>query len=177
MRRDTLPQDSPIDHPRHLMLRTVGRATPNAWLQALRNKRRMIRRPRPALDPLSDSDLKRLHSSPAGLFLPGRTGDRVTLEQVENPRPGSSFGFVGAFSSVQSRAPALDGFLVLGIDARRRAHVRPESVRLFRWNEKLGRFVIVPNSTAGPGGDYIAARIAHRGIYAAIGLHLEPRVA
>ena len=47
---------------------------------------------------------------------------------------------------------------------------------MFRRDERQRRFKLVPYSMVDPQGAYVSARIAHHGLYAIIGLHLDPAV-
>ena len=170
--REPVPKPDPFA----AVLRSVGRATPDEWRRALARKRLTPEWHRPSLGKLSEQELKALATSKAGLFIT-RTGKPVLdVKAAKNPAPCTSFGFVDAFASVDTNAEFLDGFLVLKTNADGLAHVRPDSLRLFRWDASVRRFAIVPHSSPGPGGRYVAGRISRSGVYAAIGLHIRPEV-
>jgi hypothetical protein len=99
------------------------------------------------------------------------------VERAANPAPRRSFGYVGRFVNVivpdESRITAV---LVATIDDAAVGAVARETVRWFRWDEATG-FALVERSAVGETGDYVWGEIDAGGLYAAIGINAEPRIA
>src|SRR5215216_6362318 len=81
------------------MLNSVGNATATQWTASQKEKQMMPRLTRPSLAGLTLKELKRLHKSDAGIFLP-RLGQWAEVHLAENPSPKGSFGFTGSFAKI-----------------------------------------------------------------------------
>ncbi|MDQ3935456.1 MAG: hypothetical protein M3340_12590 [Actinomycetota bacterium] len=147
---------------------------PDAWRKALEQKREMD----PLVPGTSEPDpraLAKVDRKKAGRFIPD--GDvKATVHTVANPNPRASFGFVGAFAEVKSRAAFAPGTLVLRVDPDKLGTVTRESLRLFWWEPEGKTFHLVEASGVGKDGDYVWGQITAPGIYAAIGLSSDPAV-
>jgi photosystem II stability/assembly factor-like uncharacterized protein len=157
------------------VLKNVGKAAVAQWTAALREKQALPRLAPAKAARLSAKELERLHRSNGGIFLP-RHPQSVVVSRADNLLPKASFGFTGVFAKVVAKSQFIDGILVLRTEHKQVEHLVSESLRMFRWDERQRRFKLVPHSMVDPQGGYVSARIAHPGVYAIIGLHLDPAV-
>lgn len=173
---DTDKQEASLIHDlREKVLKSVGKATATQWTTSQQAKHTMPRIAQPSLAGLSAQELERLRKSDAGIFLP-RYRQSLEVSGAENPSPKASFGFTEVFANVSAKSRAVDGFLVLKIKRKQAKQLAPESLRMFRWDERQRHFKLVPHSVVDPQGAYVAARIAYPGLYTIIGLHLDVAV-
>lgn len=157
---------------RNLVDRMVG-TTDNARLKrdidrARQHRLRMHAFPRLAANP--GPTLKTPFDVQAG----PKNGIKIT--SVKNPTERTSFGSTGRFVKVQSKSSFLAATLRFKLDSDSIRHLDPDTILVTRWDERTGRFRLIPHSGFDAQGGYAFARISRPGIYTAIGLPLDPRI-
>jgi len=145
---------------------------PVRWEAAMEQKRAMPRFSDSLADPGSAIFLAAGKEAP-GIFLAEHGGKADVRSWIKPPAHGS-FGFVGAFVAVSARKRQIQGTLAVSFDARRLGYVGRDSLRLFRFDDELKRFEVVPGSAVSRDGDYVYGRISAPGKYAVIGINAHP---
>jgi Galactose oxidase-like, Early set domain len=134
--------------------------------------------PPPAPDPGDPGPgIRGLLEGKPGLYLAERPV-KVTVEGAGNPAPHGSFGYVDRFVAVRAgRGEFPKGKLVVGVDREGLRTVDPETLRVFRWDEKENAFEPVFRSGPGQTRDYVWAEVSEPGLYGVIGVDGHPLVA
>ena len=145
---------------------------PKRWVKAMRQKRDMPRADLETLDP-GPATLQG-HDGP-GVFL-GAKGPRAQLREAKNPKPKGSFGFAGTFAKLDAKGEVLAGTLALRFEPTKLGTVTRDSLRLFHWDEKDGRFSMVHGSRPSTDGNYVYGSVSRQGLYAVIGVNAHPLV-
>src|SRR4029450_7586338 len=98
--------------------------------------------------------IRELLEGKSGLYLPERPA-KVTVERARNPAPRGSFGYVDRFVTVRgSRGELPRGKLVVAVDHKGLGTVHPETLRVFRWDQKEKAFQAIFRSAPGQTRDY-----------------------
>jgi hypothetical protein len=121
--------------------------------------------------------IRELLQGKSGLYLSERPA-KVTVERARNPAPRGSFGYVDRFVTVRgSRGEFPRGKLVVAVDHKGLGTVDPETLRVFRWDQKEKAFQPIFRSAPGQTRDYVWADLSEPGLYGVIGLDAHPLVA
>jgi hypothetical protein len=122
------------------------------------------------------SGIRELLEGKSGLFLAERPAE-VAVERAGNPAPRGSFGYVDCFVTVRAgRGEFPRGKLVVGVEREMLRTVDPETLRVFRWDEKERAFELVFRSAPGQTRDYVWADVSEPGLYGVIGVDAHPLV-
>jgi hypothetical protein len=148
----------------------------DAWERALAEKHAMPDPPDPRTPKLGSGELRRLQAARAVLVGFGPEPPDAEVEPVENPGPGGSFGFVGAFVEVRAGDDFDGATLAVRVDKDQLGAVVPETLRLFWWEEAEGRFQKLEPSGVADDRSYVWGRIGFAGVYGVVGLHRDPLV-
>jgi hypothetical protein len=122
--------------------------------------------PLEAIDPGGDPP-KRGHQ----LIIPA--GVKARARRGKNPRPGSSFGFVGPIVEVAGDDDLRGSVLKVALD-QDQEDVALSTVRTFRYEEATGEWALVPRSGVSPDRRYAYAHLRRPGTYALVGLPTNP---
>lgn len=105
-----------------------------------------------------------------------RRDEIIELKWVEPPRPQASFGLVGNWVNVRNEVKGPSTTLLIPFQMESLGWVKPESVRLFRFDARKNRFVKVRDAALHSKHSVIYAAIDQPGVYGLIGLHTHPLV-
>jgi len=142
------------------------------WEIAAEQKRAMPRGMPRTTDP-GPGVLKKAPKRAAGVLV-GADSKGAEVRAWEKPVAHGSFGFVGVFVTLASRARAMRGTLVLRFDGTKLGYVSRDSLRLFRYDDKAKQYMLVADSTVSLAGDYVYGTVALPGRYAVIGVNTHP---
>ena len=110
----------------------------------------------------------------------GRTSDGrpLRITSVANPAPRASLGFLGGAIRVAAKPAFRYAVLEIPIDpeAIRAGRLEGESLRIFRWDEDVSGFRLLPASSVDPTWRRVSSPITEPGLYAVIGLSADPWV-
>ena len=109
-----------------------------------------------------------------GFEVVGDLNFKPRLSSTKNPRPNSSFGFAGEPVEVSSDTNINGAALKITLDKKRMATLDQQSVRVFRFEEEVKEWVLIPRSGASADGEYAWAILHRPGIYVPIGVTTDP---
>ncbi|MEJ2640918.1 MAG: hypothetical protein P8010_15215 [Desulfosarcinaceae bacterium] len=163
---DDLEHEMVVAHDKHF--------NSDRWHRAMALKRDMPLHVLQVTDP-GPGRLKEAGKNAAGLFL-SESGGKVRVKSAGEAKEKRSFGLLDAVAEVVADRRLIDGTLMLPYDPEKLGYVVRESLRLFRFDDKKGRYLKVPGSQSAMEGHYVYGRIRTPGVYAVIGLHGHPLV-
>jgi photosystem II stability/assembly factor-like uncharacterized protein len=147
---------------------------PKAWEKSIEIKRKMGEFTSASYDPKEEVLSEREdNNKKVGVFI-GELKSKITIQSSKNPNENGSFGFIDTFAEITSEESFIPGILVLFFNPKNLKMVSRDTLRLFRWDEKLQVFLKINCSGIGSDRDYVWGRITQPGIYAIIGLNSHP---
>lgn len=147
-----------------------GHFDPDLWQKARRHKERM-HLPHARADAPSWTELEgNLRAS-----VEVTEGERIDVGvgRAEDPLERPSMAAVGRYVRVHAPGESLHGAtaaLRVGIHPEDMAGHDPGTARVFRWDERVGRWNPVQRSALHPSGDFVWARINRPGVYGVFAL-------
>ena len=99
-------------------------------------------------------------------------GVKARVVKADNPRPKSSFGFVGTPVEVRAEGKMRDAVLKIAFEPAK--GIDPSTLRVFRFDAASGEWSLVARSGVSVVAGYAWARVRQSGIYALVGLPANP---
>ena len=97
---------------------------------------------------------------------------KIKIQQTDNPRPNSSFGFVSEVAKVEIPPESSKYILKINLDKSKLDTIDRSSIRLFRYEQSIKEWVLVDKSFS-PNGEFVQGIINSSGKYVAIGLPID----
>lgn len=168
------PDSEQAPHEGEIALNAIKNFDTVGWRTAVAGRRAMTRFSPVNFDP---GPMALKMAKGLGVFVREEVFEgKATVHEIGNPAQRSSFGFVGGCVRLQSKSSVLSGTLLMPFRADKLGAVARETLRMFIWNEDNRRFEIVPWSGVAQAGDYVWGRVVQPGVYAVIGLNMDPRI-
>ncbi len=113
--------------------------------------------------------------APKEAFAAERDGKKIpmALRKAKNPRPASSFGFAAEPVEVGMREGA-GTTLKIRLNSATTKRLDKGTIRMFRFEASIRKWVLVPRSGVSPGGEYAWVTLHRPGLYVPIGLPADP---
>jgi photosystem II stability/assembly factor-like uncharacterized protein len=147
----------------------IGISTQHVRMQALEWAQRMERAKifAPDFDPGGGTPQR-------GFEVVGDLKSKPRLSSTNNPRPQSSFGFAAEPVEVSSDTNINGAALKISLDKKRMATLDQRGVRVFRFEEEVKEWVLIPRSGASADGEYAWAILHRPGIYVPVAITTDP---